>query len=380
MEAAAATGEGVIQVCISPSWGGLEMHVHILSRSLIRRGVAATVVCRAGSPLDRQLARDGIPRLPVGGGDYLAPGAMRSIRNCLRESGYRLIHSHFSRDIWKVVPVIRWSPTVALVHTRHINSGVVKRDPLHRWLYRRVDGWIATSEDGRANLLKTHPVDPERVHIVHLGVTLTENDPASSNRTRTRIREDLGIDEETIVVGMLGRLTPNKGHLTLFQAAPRVREEAGSRVSFLIVGGPSSGEEAYEDSLRGAVSEMELGEFFRFTGHREDVHELLSAMDIYALPSYKESFGVSLLEAMSHALPVIATAIGGPLEVVEDGNSGLLVPPRDADRLAEAIIRLVRNTELREQLGKGALERVRRHFSEDSMVDGIQDVYRLIRR
>jgi glycosyltransferase involved in cell wall biosynthesis len=378
MEAAAATGEGVLQVCISPSWGGLEMHVHILSRSLIRRGAAVTVVCRAGSPLDRQLARDDIPRLPVGGGDYLAPGAMRSIRNCLRSSGHRVIHSHFSRDIWKVVPVIRWSPSISLVHTRHINSGVVKRDPLHRWLYRRVDGWIATSEDGKANLLKTHPVDPERVHIVHLGVTLTENDPTSSSRTR--IRKELGIEDETFVVGMLGRLTPNKGHQTLFQAAPRVRKEAGSRVSFLIVGGPSPGEEVYADSLMNAVSEMGLGESFRFTGHREDVHELLSAMDIYALPSYKESFGVSLLEAMSHALPVIATAIGGPLEVVEDGTSGLLVPPRNPDRLAEAIIRLVGDTQLRDRLGRGALERVKNNFSEDSMVDSMQEVYRLIRR
>ena len=114
----------------------------------------------------------------------------------------------------------------------------------------------------------------------------------------------------------------------------------------------------------------------RFTGHVRDVRGLLEAMDIYIMPSHKEAFGLSLLEAMAYGCPVIVTAVGGPLEVVEDEVSGIFIPPRDPNRLADAVVRLLNDAGLRRRLGDGARKRVEANFSEGKMVEGIVSVYR----
>ena len=369
-------GISIMQVCISASWGGLEMHVPILARSLARKGYPVTAVCRRGSPIDDRLVREGIPRLAVKGEGYISPGSVLAIRDFAGKHRVRLVHTHYSRDLWRVVPAIAPMREIAHVHTRHIRSGVVKRDFLHRLLFRRVDGWIVTSEDGRVNLLDTHPVDPRKVHLVSYGVDLSgnERDPYA----RERIRKEFGISGEVTVVGMLGRLTPGKGHMTLFQAARKVLSETDRAVVFLIIGGPSRGEEGFGESLKKAVAGMGLEGWFRFAGQREDVWDILSAMDIYVMPSDKEAFGISLLEARGSGLPVITTAAGGPQEVVEDGRSGILIPPRDPDRLSEAILRLYRDEGLRRRLGEAARERVMKRYSEEAMVEGILEVYRSV--
>ncbi len=364
---------GIVQVCMSKSWGGLEMHVPILSRLLIEQDQDVAVVCRGGSPIEGRLAGLGIPHLALGGGDYIAPRAVRSMRRFLREGKPGIVHSHHSKDLWKVVPALGGSPEVRLVHTRHINSGVRKNDFLHRWLFGRVDGWVATSEDGRANLLDTHPVDAGKVHVVNYGVDFSK---ISRDRSAgLRVREEFGIGREKIVIGMLGRMTPRKGHTVLFKAAFSILREERDRVVFLVVGGPSEGEAAYGEFLEETVVNMGLRENVVMPGHREDVRDMLSAMDIYVLPTDKESFGISLLEAMSNGLPVVATAVGGPLEVVEDGESGILIPPRDPGRLAEVLLQLIRDPGLRERLAEGAMRRVKERFSEESMVKGVLDVY-----
>jgi glycosyltransferase involved in cell wall biosynthesis len=369
--------DGILQFCTSSSWGGLEMHIPILSGLLLKRGYRVTAMCREASPLEEQLDRDGIDHLSLGGGEYISPGAVLSIRKFLRDGKFGFIHSHYSRDLWKVVPPIKWSHSHCLIHTRHINSGIQKGDPLHRWLFNRVDGWVATSQEGRANLLETHPVNPAKVHVINFGVNISKN-----NRdllSRCQVREEFGIDNEVIVVGMLGRMTPKKGHEIFFKAITSIQKQVDSNVIYLVVGGPSVGEEEYGNFLKKRVIEMGLQDRIVFTGQRNDVQRLFSAMDIYVMPSDKESFGISLLEAMCSGLPVVATSVGGPREVVEEGISGLLVPPRDPVRLAEAIVRLVRNGDLRRSLGRRARQRIEEHFSEETMVDGLLGVYNAVR-
>ncbi len=367
---------GILQFCTSSSWGGLEMHVPIISGLLLKKGYRVTVMCREGSPLEEQLDRDGIDHVSLGGGEYISPGAVLSIRNFLGAGEFSLIHSHYSRDLWKVVPPIKWSRSHRLIHTRHINSGVRKGDLLHRWLFSRVDGWVATSQDGRANLVETHPVDPAKVHVVSYGVNTSKN--SRDSLSRRQVRDEFGIDNGDIVVGMLGRMTPKKGHEIFFHAITSIRRRVDANVIFLVVGGPSAGEEEYGNFLKKIIVEMDLQDSIIFTGQRSDVQRLFSAMDIYVMPSDKESFGISLLEAMCSGLPVVATSVGGPLEVVEEGVSGFLVPPRDPVRLAEAIVRLVQDGDLRRRLGRRARERIEGHFSEEAMVDGLLDVYNII--
>lgn len=350
------------------------MHVPILSRALLDRNFRVGAVCRRNSPLERKLSDEKIPLLAVPGGDYFAPGAILSIRNLVKENGFDLVHSHYSRDFWKVVPAIWRLPGVRLVHTRHINSGLKKSDFLHRRLFYRVESWIATSQDGMANLVETHPVDPNRIRVVPYGIDLSM-EKAEAAATEN-LKREIAIPPDALVVGMLGRLTPNKGHMVLLEAIPRIVEKVGDGIVFLIVGGPSVGEDRYGDALKKKVREMNIGERVIFTGQKEEISDFLSLMDIYVMPSHKESFGLSLLEAMAHRLPVVVTAAGGPLEVVEEGVSGLFVPPRDPDRLADAIVRLVADPDLRRHLGDGARRRVEENFSEEKMVDGIVSVYR----
>jgi glycosyltransferase involved in cell wall biosynthesis len=120
---------------------------------------------------------------------------------------------------------------------------------------------------------------------------------------------------------------------------------------------------------------MQLSEDVIFTGIRQDVPNILGLLDVFVLPSLWEGLPIALLEAMAAGLPVVATAVGGTPEVVVEGETGFLVPPRDPEALAEAILRLLREPDLRRRMGEAGRKRVAEHFSVEQMVQKTEALY-----
>lgn len=362
----------IMQICASPSWGGMEMHVGFLSTQLAKRGHKIIPVCHPGSPLERNLQERGFIPLRIRLGGYFHPSGISKLAQWVDENGVDLVHSHYSRDLWTIVPALRRRGRVPLILTKHLGTQKPKRDPLHRWIYRRVNHVVAISEVIRRNLLATHPLRPEQVSVVHHGVDLSQFAPEAVDRSQ--VREELGLTPEHLVLGMIGRVQVSKGYLEFLAMARQIAAEIPP-ARFLLAGEASRGEAGEAEMILAKIQEWQLDKVVRHLGFRRDVPRLLAAMDIFVFPSHAEAFGLALIEAMAMAKPVIASNCDGVLDVVIDQQTGLMVPPRHVEALSQAVRSLARNAAQRLAIGRRGREHVLQHFSLDRMLNAIESIY-----
>ena len=241
-----------------------------------------------------------------------------------------------------------------------------KRRFICRTLARFTDLSLAVSQGVKEYLVSEIGLDPATVRVVPNGVDVAALDAA---RPGPVVRRELGLPEDAPVIGLVGRLDHwGKGHKELFTAMARIRER--HPVHALIVGG---GRRAAE--MRQLAESLGLADAVHFLGQRRDVPDLLNAMDVFVLPSYSEGVSLALLEAMAAGRPVIATAVGGLPEVVTDGDTGLLIPPRDPEALAQALERLLADPAWARQLGAHARDHVREHYSLERLGREINEIY-----
>jgi glycosyltransferase involved in cell wall biosynthesis len=186
------------------------------------------------------------------------------------------------------------------------------------------------------------------------------------------IRAELGINDHNLVVGNVAHIQPQKGHPYLVQAARLVIEQYPD-VTFVIVGG---------EKFPGGIGELEklasqlgIRNKVIFTGFRNDALRIMASFDIFVLPSVWEGFGIVLLEAMASGKPVIGTAVGGILEIIEDGVNGYLVEPRNPQQIADRIIYLIKNEALRNRMGDRGKQMVKDRFDIRDMVKAVENIY-----
>ncbi len=345
-----------------------------ISLALADRGHEITLLCRPDTILAQEAARNGLAVAPLLREDrHIWQGIWQTLR-FLRQSRWDIIHCHLSHDLWTLVPALHLAGRATpLLMSKRMASGVRKCDPLHRYLYRRVNRILTVSGFIRENVLRTCPVPPEKVHVLLNGLPIDAYDPGKYNREE--IRRELGLNASDVVVGMVARLTPKKGHREFLEAARRILDQTDVPVHFLVVGGASYGEEEYEQAIRALAASRQLFPHITFTGFRRDVPRMMAAMDILAFPSYGESFPNTLLEAMALQLPVVAAAGGAVPEVVVEGHTGLLVPPRDGQALAEKLLELIRDPRRREEMGRQGRRRVETHFRFDHYLEKLEGHY-----
>jgi glycosyltransferase involved in cell wall biosynthesis len=172
----------------------------------------------------------------------------------------------------------------------------------------------------------------------------------------------------------VGRLVAGKGISVLLEALELIRREAPNAALVIAGDGPR------RKDLQRTAEQLGLTHRVRFLGNRDDVERIYPLCDIYVQPSHAEGISLTILEACSCGLPVVATAVGGNPEVIEDGRTGMLVPADDAQSLAEAVLRLWRRPARARRMGRAARRRVRNEFSVERMVEQYMDLYREIGR
>lgn len=344
-----------------------------MSTSLAARGHRMTLASLPDSRLLRAAAERGIRTLPLAMSGYVHPLLTFRLSRAIRDQGVNIVHAQHSRDIATVVPAMLLSgirPPVVL--SKRVGSLLTKRDPFHRLTYGHVSRVLAVSSVIRKNVIETTPVPPERVTVLHDAVDTKRFNPSTVDAGA--FRRSLGISDDTLVVGCLGRFSPGKGHEELLQAAAVVRDTCPG-VQFVVVGEASFGEEAYAKSVRDLAARLRLEEMVLFTGFRSDVPEVMASFDIFAFPSHAEAFGMALIEAMAMQKPVVASSSDGVLDIVQQEVSGVLVPPKNPLALALAITRLIDNPDLRVRLGQAARARVVEHFDQGRQIDSLEATY-----
>jgi glycosyltransferase involved in cell wall biosynthesis len=204
---------------------------------------------------------------------------------------------------------------------------------------------------------------PNRIRVIYNGV-------AAATADANGLREELFIPADAPLVAEVGRLCDVKGQRELIDAIARLPS-----VRAVLVGADLEQGGAYERALRHHAEELGVTDRVVFAGHRDDAARIVAAADVFALPSWTEGLPLVVLEAMALGRPVVATTVGGTPELVADGETGLLVAPRDVEALTAALKRVLDDTELRRRLGEAGRRRVQERFSADAMTRDVLSIY-----
>jgi glycosyltransferase involved in cell wall biosynthesis len=229
---------------------------------------------------------------------------------------------------------------------------------------------IALTPEECNDYLSLRVSKPSNTSVIHSGVDVHRFIEGAKQRTRKR--KELGIPPDSLVIGYVGWLIPIKGVTHLINAMARVVEQHPKSILVLVGKGDEQGEE--EIKLKEQVERVGLEDKVRFLGWRADVDEVMGCFDIFVLPSLNEGMGRVLVEAMAAGLPIVASRVGGIPDLVKDGKNGLLVPPKDASALENAISALLEDKEKRKRM-EDTGTKVCLQYSTESMVKQIDDLY-----
>jgi glycosyltransferase involved in cell wall biosynthesis len=279
------------------------------------------------------------------------------------------IHAHhYSPFVYSAIARVR-RPGTALVFTEHGRVSdappSAKRRVANVVLARLATGAFAVSADLRTHLL-AEGFPPRAMGVIHNGIDIG---PLPSTADRQAVRRDLGVGDDTLVVGTIARLDPVKHLEALLGASAHARTTGSRPVAVVVIGdGPERG------ALEQQAAALGIAEHVRFLGRRDDARRWLAGMDVYVNSSVSEGISLTILEAMAAGLPVVATRVGGTPEIVDE-TSGVLVPARDVPALAGALVALGADAARRGALGAAARARVESAFTLDRMVAAYRRIY-----
>lgn len=261
---------------------------------------------------------------------------------------------------------------IRIMSRRNLNRYQDKRPVVRRfehWLHKHTTALLGNSRAVVRELIELENCDPDRVHLIHNGVDMNRN---GNGHDRTAIRNELGIADDVLLMIIVANLIHYKGHADLFQALARKRETI-NRPWFLYCVGRDDGE---LQKLQHLARTYDVAQNVRFLGLRTDVPDLLRAADLCLLASHEEGFSNAILEAMASGLPLVVTDVGGNAEAVVNGETGLVVPPRDIEAMAQAIGTLTADMDTARAMGAAGRKRVQETFSLDLCVDKYDTLYR----
>ena len=285
-----------------------------------------------------------------------------------RESIDVVVTYHHDADIWGGI-IARLAGVPVLVASRRDMGYQLgfKHVLFYRYCHWLFSGFIAVSQAVKEIVAHRERVPSRKIHVIHNGL-----DPLLfQNSSKVGLREEFAIPEGATVVGMAASFRPVKGQMYLVNAAARVVETAPV-VRFVLVG---HNDTEYFRQVTARIAELGLEQYFIFPGNRTDIPALLKSFDIFVISSEQEGFSNAIIEAMAAGLPVVASRCGGNPEAVEDTMTGYLFPACDHRALAEALIKLVNNPELRRQFADNGREKVNRMFLLDNMVQKNEILY-----
>lgn len=362
----------VLYSCLSRSWGGMEMYTITSLKQLLNKKVYVELLCIEGSRIHIEANELGLIINTVKSSRYLKLSGISKIASLIKRKKYDLIHSHYSKDLWQIVPALKiLKSNTPLILTKHLGSFINKNDKLHAWIYSRLNAAIAISNVIKENLIATCPIDKEKVVVVPNGIDTNRFAPDPDKRKM--VRQEFGIDENKIVIGMIARFSPGKGHEEFLTAAAGLNKKYDNIV-YIVVGEASRGEKYYEEKIKELSNVLEIKNIF-FTGYRSDTETLLNGMDIFAFPSHAEAFGIALVEAMAVGIPAVCSNSDGVLDIAIDGITSYLFQNKDAGDLQKKLELLINYPEERKKLGNAARKRVKEEFEIDEITNRIMDFY-----
>jgi D-inositol-3-phosphate glycosyltransferase len=382
--------------------GGQNVYVDKVARMLARRGHRVDVATRRDDPTLPAVVElepgARVVHVDAGPPRFVAKEAMLEhmsefsaalTRRMAGANGYDLVHANFFMS-GLVALQLRASFGVPMVMTFHALGEVrrqhqgaadafpCERIEIERRIVRSAERLIAECPQDEADLVRLYGAERDRIATVPCGVDLDEFAPAD----RSAARRALGLDAGEFVVLQLGRMVPRKGVDNVIRAVALLAARGAARL--VIVGGdatpPGCARSAEMQRLVDLAEACGIGDRVTFAGHRQrdELAAFYAACDVFVTTPWYEPFGITPLEAMASARPVIGSAVGGIRHSVLDGVTGFLVPPRDPGALADRLAQLQGDATLARAMGRAGARRVRKHFTWSRVAEELEAVYRSV--
>jgi glycosyltransferase involved in cell wall biosynthesis len=359
--------------------GGTERHLARVLPELRKYGIDISLfVLERGGSLEQQLTHDGVPVAGPArrGSRFLnAVSAGRKLRSYVRQVQPDILH-FFLAEPYLVGSIATWDSKATRIMSRRSLALYQRKHPMlaliERRLHRRSSVLLGNSTAVVEDLIRESGAQ-RRVGLIYNGIDVP---PRTTVEERAAMRAQLGMPLDGFVLVIVANLIPYKGHADLFAAMEQIRDQLPQPWRLMIVGR----DQGIAARLRRDAAHRGIADNLIWLDERPDAERLLAAAEVAVITSHEEGFSNSLLEAMGRGIPVVATAVGGNLDAVVQGQSGILVPVAAPAALAAAILELSKDTALRMRLGEGGRERVERFFPLDVCVRRYLNLYRGTRR
>jgi glycosyltransferase involved in cell wall biosynthesis len=361
----------ILQISSAASFAGGERYVADLTNSLHERGHDLYLAVRPRSPLIEhvQLPAAKIKTLPLR--NALDVQSAHELARFVRKHEIDVVHAHMARDYSLAAYAARRNRQTKFIVTRHV---LFPLNPLHRQTLSRAHRVIAVSNAVARELRRERITSDDRIVVVHNGIDLERIELLWSDFADGRFLTEKGLPLDRLLVGSIGELRTLKRHDDFIRAAAIVAKKVAN-VDFVLAGVDTSASGAVRKSLEQLVGECGLQNRFHFLGWLENAAELLFVLDVFVSASETESFGLAIAEAMACEAGVVATETEGARELIENEQTGLLVPIGDVEKIAQSILKLLDDEKSRVEIGRRAAKAVQTHFSLQRMVDKIEAIY-----
>jgi len=357
----------ILQICSAREVGGGERHLADLARGLVHRGHDVFAAVIPASPLLAELSsvpKQNIVELPMRNSLNVASGL--KLTRYIRRHEIEIVHAHVARDYPLAALVAKRSGS-RLVLTRHV---LFPLNRIHRLTLRRTARVIAVSQAVAEGLRAQGIFDQEKIVCIHNGIDIDR-----FVNGRKEVTGEERVADQKLRIGMIGHLAPIKGQTDFIRAAAAIRDLRDD-VEFIIAGEDKSPSGENRRGLEELVDELDLNQRVRLSGWVEDVAKLLPTFDLFISPSRSEPFGLAIVEAMAAGVPVVATMSEGAREIIDDDQTGRLVPIGAVEPLTKAIVELLSDPKERDRLSNNAQRSVRERFSLERMLEATEQVYR----
>jgi glycosyltransferase involved in cell wall biosynthesis len=352
----------------SMGWGGQEIRLVQEASAFKERGCKVFIACRSGSRVSQEARARDLKVFEISMRSSFDPAAVLKVFRIIKAEKVDIVHTHSSRDSWIAGFSARLAG-VPVVRSRHLSTPVGP-SWFTTFVYRHLSDEIITSgENVKKTLVTDNRLDPEKITSVAMGVDVGRFDPAISGEG---VRRELGLDGFYPIVGIVAVLRSWKGHTYFLEAVKDVVSSC-PKARFLIVGG---GPGRYVEILRSLSRDLGIEKYVIMTGHREDIPEVLAALDILVLTSYAcEAAPQIIPQALAMGKPVIGTNVGGIPELIEDGRTGMLITPKNPKAISDAIIRYADNYDRASEMAQRGRENILKDFTFHITIDKTEDVY-----
>ncbi|MEW6003429.1 MAG: glycosyltransferase family 4 protein [Nitrospirota bacterium] len=352
----------------SNGWGGQEIRTFREAVGMRERGHKLIIAAGVESQLLYRSKKEGFKTIPVSFKRRYGISIILFLKKLIEKEKIDIVNTHSSKDSWLALPAARIAANKPLVmRTRHLSTKI-HGGILNRFLYNYLPHYVLTTGEAiRMQMIEKNGFDGNKIKSIPTGV---DTDIFSPDRSFSNIREELNLEPSVPVVGAVSVIRSWKGLDYLVKAAPLILKEIPD-AKFLIAGdGP------YRERLEKTIKQVRGKDTVYLLGHREDVASIINSIDILVHPSYaNEGVPQTVLQAMAMKKPVIASGLPSLKEVVIDNKTGIIVPPKDPEGIARAVIKLLCDKELARELGESGMALAKTSYSFKLMLDKLENLY-----